>query len=630
MSSINHKNITSIAIIDSIDGYIKASRHKPDLFVTDNILLYEKIVSTLSKNIINSDINITQKDINKWGKLFTTWGLYLDKDLNSIASQDKMHKCIQEAGHLSTFLLTLMCKLIGLLRILDIKKLKKIIIVYSDNEDWYKSPKHKRFISPYPYLSKNKFFGKAHVILERIEVNYIKDLSVSKTDNQFLRIFSASVLDNIIWKIINNKYFNFSKSVTVIKGDSEIIRESLSKIFFKGILPITYHNIIFKKNEKSLKSCQSMFKVKGVVNNLLTKKLIKNFSFTNNQIKALLKIIILDLENNLTLAREKSIETDYFFNQIKKRYTKIRSIIVSSPNATAAKYFHKIAKKNQIKIINFEHGLTTGVSMRNKYYMSYSEATNCDYMMVINELAKKDYALNKKDNIANLNVIGLPNQIKDIKYKKILNFYIRRKYFFKKSDFCICHVSTLLFNGGVRFGTDTLTDYNVNNFNYKILKEVYNNINKKKIIFKDYPSARHIYQPKLKDRVKLQNKNIFFEESGDWRYIRAVSDLIVTMSFTSTFSWCVGAKVPIVFIHIPDIRLRHNWLHKGFIKSFFYFDTSNKNWTQELKLLLNKPKKDIYKLWEEKKEYRNTFINKYLYSNKKNIFPIEKMTKLLT
>ena len=45
---MNYKNITSIAIIDSIDGYIKASIHKPDLFVTDNILLYEKITSSLS------------------------------------------------------------------------------------------------------------------------------------------------------------------------------------------------------------------------------------------------------------------------------------------------------------------------------------------------------------------------------------------------------------------------------------------------------------------------------------------------------------------------------------------------------------------------------------------------------
>ena len=41
--------------------------------------------------------------------------------------------------------------------------------------------------------------------------------------------------------------------------------------------------------------------------------------------------------------------------------------------------------------------------------------------------------------------------------------------------FCICHVSTLLFNGGIRYGPQTLADTNVNLFNYKILTEVYKN-----------------------------------------------------------------------------------------------------------------------------------------------------------
>ena len=117
-------------------------------------------------------------------------------------------------------------------------------------------------------------------------------------------------------------------------------------------------------------------------------------------------------------------------------------------------------------------------------------------------------------------------------------------------------------------------------------------------------------------------------------YLVSFSKLIVyslnrRLSFSSTFSWCIGAKVPIVFINIPSIRLRHEWLCEGFVKSFFYFDTSNQNWTKQLKLLLNTPKEDIYKKWEEKKEYREIFINKYLYSNRENVFPLEKMTKLV-
>ena len=119
-------------------------------------------------------------------------------------------------------------------------------------------------------------------------------------------------------------------------------------------------------------------------------------------------------------------------------------MIVSAPNGSSS-YFHNLAKKNKIKVINFEHGLTTGISRRNKYFMNYSEATNCE-MMVANELAKKDYQLNKISKIAKINIV-ISKQIIHIKNKYIQNIYIKKKYGLNYSDCCICHVSNLIFNG---------------------------------------------------------------------------------------------------------------------------------------------------------------------------------------
>ena len=304
-------------------------------------------------------------------------------------------------------------------------------------------------------------------------------------------------------------------------------------------------------------------------------------------------------------------------------------MIVSAPNGTSAKYFHHLAKKKKIKVINFEHGLTTGISRRNKYYMNFSEATNCDHMMVVNELAKKDYQLNKISKIANISIIGIPKQVIRIRNKYIQNIYIRKKYGFNNYDCCVCHVSNLIFNGGVRYGPDTITDKNINEFNYKILLEVYNKINNKKIIFKDYPSVRHVYQPKLKDRFKLNNKNILFEEDGDWRYLRAVSNIIVTMGVTSTLSWCIGSKVPIVFLDFPSMKLRHRWLRECFKKSFFFIDIGLSNWPKKLQKLLQQPLEDIQYSWEEKEHNRNELINNYLFPNKKKIIPLEQIKQLI-
>ena len=184
--------------------------------------------------------------------------------------------------------------------------------------------------------------------------------------------------------------------------------------------------------------------------------------------------------------------------------------MVSAPNTTIAKYFHEVAKKNNKILINFEHGLTTGISMRNKYYMYFSEATNCDYMFVANKLAKKEYESIGKQNIAKIHDIGIASQCKNIPYKNIQRNINRNTFNIKRNEFCICHVSTLLLNGSIRYGPHTPRDQDVVNLNNMVIENVYGKLKEKKVIFKDYPSRRFIYQPSLKEIWHKRNSNIFW------------------------------------------------------------------------------------------------------------------------
>ena len=58
-----NKNINSIAIIDSIEGYKESLNYNPDILVTDNTLLYETLLLSYKSKIINIDSAIQQKDI---------------------------------------------------------------------------------------------------------------------------------------------------------------------------------------------------------------------------------------------------------------------------------------------------------------------------------------------------------------------------------------------------------------------------------------------------------------------------------------------------------------------------------------------------------------------------------------
>lgn len=619
MTANNINKARSIAIIDSIEGLKRSYKYKPDIIITDNILLHNKIVSNSQIKVLNSDITITDSDIDQWGKLFINLGLMVDAELSIMANKHKMESSIQEAGNTSMFILSLICRVMGLIRTIKLNDVENVIIIYSYSKNWEKSSKHFRFISPYPFLARNSFFGKAKLIIDKIKVNQYVDINKTKIDSLSLRLLSNKMSNNLIWKIINNRFIKFNNASIVVKNDSEIIRENIARLVLGGTIPITYKNIINDYVNTLPENKYRLFKFKEKIEKLIKKKLSKMFNFNRNQLNALVNIIISNLEKKLEQALLSTQEIDYFFNQLNKKYKNIKSIIVSAPNTSTAKYFHKIAKKNKIKILNFEHGMTTGIKLRNKYYIRFSEAINCDYMFVTNKLAEKEYKLIKKIIIAKLFIIGLPLQIRNIKSRYLQNFILRRKHSLKQNDFCICHVSTLLFNGGIRYGPQTPTDKEVFNFNNKIIFNVYNKIKGKKIIFKDYPSARHIYQPKLKDRISLKNKNIIFEEEGDWRYLRAVSDLIITMGSSSTLSWCIASKVPLVYINLKTSKLRHNWLNNKFKKSFFYFDSSQENWTDKLKDLLSKPSDEIYEMWLEKEKFRENFINSYLFPKEDQI-----------
>ena len=84
MTYSNTNRAKSIAIIDSIKGLEKSYKYKPDILITDNILLYNKILSTTSIKIYNSDETITNEDIDKWGTLLIKLGQSIDLELNSM------------------------------------------------------------------------------------------------------------------------------------------------------------------------------------------------------------------------------------------------------------------------------------------------------------------------------------------------------------------------------------------------------------------------------------------------------------------------------------------------------------------------------------------------------------------
>ena len=84
-----------------------------------------------------------------------------------------------------------------------------------------------------------------------------------------------------------------------MKGDSEIIRENLTKLVLRGILPISYQNIIKSHRSKFTENQSKIFKFKDKIEKLIKKHFNKNFNFNKDQLDAIISMIIANLEKNL-------------------------------------------------------------------------------------------------------------------------------------------------------------------------------------------------------------------------------------------------------------------------------------------------------------------------------------------
>ena len=70
--------------------------------------------------------------------------------------------------------------------------------------------------------------------------------------------------------------------------------------------------------------------------------------------------------------------------------------------------------------------------------------------------------------------------------------------------------------------------------------------------------------------------------------------------------------MPFVYINNPDKAPLKDDLKLKLSKSVFYFDLDEEDYKEKIKLFLNKPYNEIFKVWKSKKIEREKFIQEYI------------------
>ena len=108
--------------------------------------------------------------------------------------------------------------------------------------------------------------------------------------------------------------------------------------------------------------------------------------------------------------------------------------------------------------------------------------------------------------------------------------------------------------------------------------------------------------------------NISILSDADFRYVRAIADIIVTDSNYSTLGWCLIKEIPLIYLMSKKCNpLLSDQLEDLFIESFFVVDFDLNGWELKLKQLLDIPMKNLQIKWNEKKAKRASLVKKYIH-----------------
>ena len=604
-----------IVYVDTLISYKFAKKNNKTnniIFITDNPLLAN--TATIKNSIEDISLLLTQSEAKKLNYIILELLEGLEEDSFKYEFYKRYGLINKRLSLLITvrgFVTSLVHKAKMIEKFISKKNIKKIDIytVKSERNNLSNPYNFPRFISPIVYLAEEGFFQNIDYNVFYIDHNLPKSFNDTRTSNIILKI--------VTWPVANI-FFNLFKKIPVLLGKKQIhyakscepLIETLPWLLSKGysVTNIKIPGYIVRKTDTDREDISWLDKN-------LAKKMEFYLSkiFTNVAISLSIKNIILNrLSFGLRTSQDtESVLKNYFANKLQK--TKI--LLTSGVHGVIAMQVHQICRDMGIKLIYFEHGVTTGIASFASRYINYSDAASCDYLFVCSKKSKEAFSkINKKYNKPKISIIGEAKQKKSLFYPIIQKHIVRNKLSIDSRKETIYHVSSLLYPGNVRASYDSPVESHVYKFEVGLLQDVYRYI-PKNILFKKYPTRRMAYQPCYSEILELSS-NIHMMNEEDFRYTRSIADLIVTDSTQSALAWCLSINKPLIHLISKNCHSLLPSVIKKFNDSFISIDLDKNNWVMTLKEKLLAPREEIINEWKSKSEVRQKIIEEYIYGPK--------------
>lgn len=602
----------TLGIVDSLGAWRALAREQPDVRIaTDNPLL--AFDPRVGNPLWNIDGLIVQAEAAQLGSL----ALELTDRIERSLAQPAVTAAfglpagpVGVTGVVSRLVASLVHRSAALARALQHARPGRAVLRLAEAPRW--EPQQPfilpRFAHPAAVLAREGYFGEITVDLQFVSAAL--PAGVNETGiRSWIRRLAMLPASQIAFEIADRLRLTRIGGPQVLVGpENEAIRESLLWLWLSGYR-IERGRIPPRNRAQSAVAVADEAAIHPLIARTLDGELEAAFSasgfFTAPQAAALARVIQQHLTQGLShLANHLPALREWAARAAESG----RLYLTNGHNNPASAAVYRLLADHGADVVEFEHGVTAGISSLTDRKRARTGAPPVRCMLVCAAGAAQVF-----NDVIDCSAapIGLPDQVRRLYRPGLQRRLARRRLGVGLSDRVTMHVSTLPYMGNHRPGLAAPTETTIYELDRRLIEEVYPRLGHT-VVFKQYPTQRFPHEPAYGELFKPSPAvRVLYGE--DFRYIRAAADTIVTMTPTSTLGWCVGAGVPIVWLDSTVMNpLSNTSLRAAFRAAFLFVDLDKGDWAELLMRILARPLSELRTEWSARSGAREKLYRDHI------------------
>ncbi|MBN2125288.1 MAG: hypothetical protein JW821_13405 [Deltaproteobacteria bacterium] len=283
-------------------------------------------------------------------------------------------------------------------------------------------------------------------------------------------------------------------------------------------------------------------------------------------------------------------------------------LITNSLTTPTERALYFLLKERKIPVFAYEHSVTFGLSeMSRDFVEDQSSLLTSDAAIFYNAASQRMHS--RASGYKGGTVAGAPLLNRRLRFRKLQRYLSRRLIKVPAGKRLVVYVANLYSNNHL-YNPGLPTDYR-----YHLLKKavVYDVLGKTEdpCLLKLYPTHRYREDDPFLDLMVLP-PNVKAIQYFEYRYLRAVGDVVICDSPQSTLGWVWSAGVPLIYLDLPSNHLLPD-VAKAFSDAIFRVDCSKPAWVDDVKSLLDMPHGELLQRWNHKRPAREAAEAEYLF-----------------